>query len=282
MASNYNFSPTRAMSIGRVMNLSVRAIATNPVLLIGTAFLVSGLPQGLVSLIQLGGPVAMEAWARQIESGAITPGAIIAVAVVALLIFVPLAIAGQAVMIRATMSAAHGARATVGECLGVAGRHLFPLLGLAILSGLAIGLGFLLLIVPGVILMLMWYVAAPALVIEGTGVTGALERSADLTREARWNVLLLVIIVAAIGFAISMVFGMISLVLAAATGAMSPGAFDPGGGMPQAFLIGTAITNTISSTITAVVGGVMPTALYIELHEWKEGPGTETLDAIFA
>lgn len=281
MAGGYIPAQTRAMSIGRVMNLTVRAITTNPVTLIGTAFVISGLPQGLLSLVQLADPRQVQAWADQFATGALSPGLIFAALGIFLLIFIPLAIAGQAVMIRATLSASNDEVATIGDCLSTAGRNLFPLLGLGILSGLAIGLGLLLLIVPGIILMIMWYVAAPSLVVEQLGVTGSMERSADLTRGARWNVLLLVIIAGAIGFGVSMVFGMINLAIGGATGAMSPGGLASGG-VPTAFVISSAICNTLSSTVTGLVSGVMPTALYVELHEWKEGPGTEALDTIFA
>ena len=57
---------------------------------------------------------------------------------------------------------------------------LLPLLGLAIVAGIGIAIGFVLIIIPGLILLTIWAVAAPVMVIEHPGVFAALGRSRDL------------------------------------------------------------------------------------------------------
>lgn len=87
-----------------------------------------------------------------------------------------------------------GQQASVGECISVGISKMLPVLGVALLAGLAMVGGFLLLIIPGFIVMCMLYVAVPAAVVEGVGVRAALGRSAFLTRGARWPIFGLIFI----------------------------------------------------------------------------------------
>jgi hypothetical protein len=67
-----------------------------------------------------------------------------------------------------------------------------PYIGTLILNGvlaaIGIGIGFVLLIVPGLILITIWAVVAPAIVIEDAGVIGAFGRSRELVRGHGWPV----------------------------------------------------------------------------------------------
>ena len=56
-------------------------------------------------------------------------------------------------------------------------------------------IGMILVIVPGIILLLMWWVYIPAIVVEGKGIIGAFGRSRELTRGRRWHILGLAVIV---------------------------------------------------------------------------------------
>jgi hypothetical protein len=67
-----------------------------------------------------------------------------------------------------------------------------PYVGTLVLNGLlaaiGIGIGFVLLIVPGLILITIWAVVAPAIVVEDAGVIGAFGRSRELVRGHGWAV----------------------------------------------------------------------------------------------
>src|SRR4029078_4303749 len=63
---------------------------------------------------------------------------------------------------------------------------LLPLVGLAIVAGIGIAIGCVLIIIPGLILLTIWAVAAPVMVIEHPGVFAALGRSRDLVRGYGW------------------------------------------------------------------------------------------------
>jgi Uncharacterised protein family (UPF0259) len=71
-------------------------------------------------------------------------------------------------------------------------RAATPVLGSLVLVGIVAGvgvlIGFILIIVPGLILITIWSVAAPVVVLERTGVFAALGRSRELVRGNGWQV----------------------------------------------------------------------------------------------
>ena len=86
---------------------------------------------------------------------------------------------------------------TLAETLQPALRKCPHVLVVHILVNVAAGLGSLLLLVPGIVLMLMFWVAVPATVVEG-GIVSAMRRSHELTRGHKWRVLgLLALLLAA-------------------------------------------------------------------------------------
>lgn len=98
--------------------------------------------------------------------------------------------------------------ASVGKLLRAVTPVFGQLILVALLAGLGIGFGFVLLVVPGLILATLWSVAAPVVVLEHPGATRALGRSRELVRGNGWNVfaviLLLVILVPVVGGAIEL------------------------------------------------------------------------------
>lgn len=81
-----------------------------------------------------------------------------------------------------------GKHASVGECLSVGISRMFPVIGVAILAGLMVLGGAILLIIPGLIVLTMVYVAVPVAVVEKPGVGASIRRSFDLTKGNRWLV----------------------------------------------------------------------------------------------
>jgi hypothetical protein len=82
----------------------------------------------------------------------------------------------------------HGQRASIGACLATGLSRFLPALGVGLLAAVFTGLGFLALIIPGVIIFCMFYVATTASVIERPGVMGALQRSRELTKGHRLEI----------------------------------------------------------------------------------------------
>jgi hypothetical protein len=87
---------------------------------------------------------------------------------------------------------------TISQSLKVGLRRALPLFAVALSAGLATGLATILLLVPGLIVLCMLYVAVPACVIEKLGVTASLNRSAALTKGHRWQIFGLVVLVSVV------------------------------------------------------------------------------------
>jgi hypothetical protein len=122
---------------------------------------------------------------------------------------------------------------SVGELIEATWPVVLPLIGIGILSGIAIGIGFLLLVVPGLILLTIWAVIAPVIVVEHSGVMDAFGRSREIVRGNGWQVFGVIFtafiitaiaaaIFGAIGFAISDSVGMRILVNVAASTLTAP------------------------------------------------------------
>ncbi|HTZ86859.1 MAG TPA: hypothetical protein VMB05_09345 [Solirubrobacteraceae bacterium] len=77
---------------------------------------------------------------------------------------------------------------SVSQLLSAATPVLGQLILVGIVAGVGIVIGFILIIVPGLILITIWSVAAPVVVLERPGVFAALGRSRELVRGNGWQV----------------------------------------------------------------------------------------------
>jgi len=135
--------------------------------------------------------------------------------------------------------------------------------------GVAEVFGFILFIVPGVMMAVAWIVAVPALVVERTGVFGAMSRSAELTRGHRWPIfgLLVIYIIAA-----AIISSMVSVVVGAAAASVSTAAMQP---------TLQLIAQPLVSVITKLISSAGVASIYFELRSTREGIGPEALAAVF-
>jgi hypothetical protein len=181
----------------------------------------------------------------------------------------------QGAVIHGTVSDLAGKRASFSDCLGTGTRFFLPLVGIGVVSGLAVGFGLVVFIAPGVLLWLAWMVAAPAEVIERRGVFGALSRSAELTHHHRGAILGLaaiyfVIVFVAQGAVTAMAVSVGSFaVLEAPTRAFSP------------LTVVQTLVTLIVQTLKALVSSAGVASVYYELRAIKEGVGAQQLAAVF-
>lgn len=116
--------------------------------------------------------------------------------------------AGMAGTTAGLLKADRGEAVSIGDCFSAGVQTCVPLLVLTILWFLGISLGFMLVIVPGCLLLAMWSVSVPALVAEDTGVIGAFGRSRALTKGSRGMIFLsLLLTVIAINIAYAVLVG---------------------------------------------------------------------------
>lgn len=254
------------VSIGRVFQRALSAVQLNPLVIVGLALVVGAVP-GLIMtylLVQsgLGAPSAL-------QSG-FSFGRIMGASFFSGIISMVIAAFVQGAMTRATVAANEGQRASLVESFSTALRVLLPLIGLSLLMGIALMFGFVLLIVPGVILLLMWAVAVPVLVVERTGVIAAFGRSAELTKGVRLKILGLFLVLAVAYWLLSIVFGFVGLKM------YSPATSVYG------ITIGNLLGSVIIGTIFNVLWGTIQPSLYVELRQAKEGSSAQHLAEVFA
>src|SRR5579884_2568722 len=112
------------------------------------------------------------------------------------LVFWALSILYQGMVVKLVQDVQDGRRDSSVRDLVVSVEPVFwPLLGVSILFGIGLAIGFVLLIIPGLILMVIWSVVAPVTVLERPGVFAAFNRSRELVRGNGWNVFGVIVVV---------------------------------------------------------------------------------------
>jgi hypothetical protein len=128
-------------------------------------------------------------------------------------------------------------------------RAVTPVFGQLILVGIvaAIGIviGFFLIIIPGLILITIWSVAAPVVVLERPGVFAALARSHELVRGNGWQVFGVI-------FVLYFLVGVFSLIVEGAAEAAGSGA--------------GIVVRVIVGVLTAPLSALAASVLYFELR----------------
>jgi hypothetical protein len=126
--------------------------------------------------------------------------------------------------------------------------------------GVAVSVGLVLLVVPGVLIYLAWSAAAPVVAMERSGPVASLQRSAALTRGHRGRILGVTVLIILVAFGIETVVS--SVVLSAA------GSLSPLGSM----VLAEVVTALISGVTTSWVGAVIA-LLYIDIRVRTENLG---------
>ncbi len=247
----------RRFDLGRVIERTFGAIGAN------------GLPLLLMGLIFVGLPQAALVWGQaqfmQTETNLMTAG--VFVWLISLVVGIVCSVIMQGVVTHTVVADLQGRKASLGESVGVALRSFWVLLAVGIVAGLGMALGLILLVVPGILIFLIWLVAGPVVVAEGTGIGRALQRSRDLTRNHRWWLLLLTVIYGVISWVIGIVV---------AIAGMATTSFQVDVGLNFVTLVLGPLTQAISTLLWAAIIA----ATYVELRTVKEGGG-QTVASIF-
>jgi hypothetical protein len=256
------------LDIGRVISGTFQVLGRNALVFLALALLLSGIPAGIMGYLQ-----AANMGGLQGGNIAFSPGVVESFALTWLVSIVTAAIL-QGALIYGTVQDMNGQRPNVGECLATGLRAFLPLIGVSILFALAVILGFVFLIVPGLMVICAWCVAVPALVAERTGVFGAFSRSAALTKGHRWRIFALLIVAWVIALVISMVIGAVATGASFASSGLDPAALA----RSPVRIIGAAVANTLS----AAIGSTGVAVLYVELRRARDGLGPQWLAEIFS
>ena len=161
--------------------------------------------------------------------------------------------------IKIAAEAIEGKRMSLGASVRFAFSKLVWMWAVSLIVGVVVILGFVALIVPGIILAIMLCLALPALLLENTGVLGSLSRSRELVSH-RWLKT----------FATFLVLGLIVVVIAAVLGVVG-GLF--GGASPVA-----------TGILSAFYEPILPIALtvYFFSNRARVSPSSPTSQAAIA
>lgn len=164
-------------------------------------------------------------------------------------------------------------KVSIGECFSNGLSMMFPVVGVAIVSGLLTGLAALALIIPGIIVAIMLWVAIPVAVIERRGLE-SLPRSSDLTRGYRWRIFFLLLLLLVIFFGIGLIVGAVSA-------AISMTDMNSGPGFSPSAVTGLLTTQWVFSAFLSALTAVLAAVSYHDLRVAKEGADTEQIAAVF-
>ena len=241
------------IDIGRVVQRGFQTIGRHAAPFLGLALLLGALPAFLLSMFLVGDPAAVGMATFLAPSYWLT-----------LLVTMIAGYVLQATLVRASILDLSGRDPDIGGSVSVALKLLLPMIGVAILSSILIGIGALLLVVPGVIVYLMLIVTVPALVEERRGVIESMQRSRALTKGSRGRIFLLMLLFIVAYFIVNMVMGFVFGI--AGLGALTV----------------AALVQAVSGGLVALLMAAMLASLYVELRTVKEGATTEGLAEIFA
>jgi len=153
----------------------------------------------------------------------------------------------------------------IGSAFSAIKHRLLPILGILFCIDLGIGLGFILLLVPGIYLALTWALAVPVTVLEGTGLNGTANRSSLLTKGDKGRIFVVALLISILIWIAMLIVNVPLFILAAMTHAGNPAA-----------LAGwvTIFTSAGTFVSTSLVGPLMTialTLLYFDNRVRKEG-----------
>jgi hypothetical protein len=163
----------------------------------------------------------------------------------------------QAALVKAVQDVRDGrADLNLGETVSAALPFLGTVIIASILAGIGIAIGFVLIIVPGLILLTFWSLIVPSIMIGEEGVFGSFSKSWRTVRGYAWHVFGTYVLVFLILIVFDIVIGLILLFLPTAAS--------------------NAISSIVSGTLVAPFLALVVTLIYYRLtaaHGAGGGPG---------
>jgi uncharacterized membrane protein len=182
-----------------------------------------------------------------------------------------LGLVAAAAVTYATVQELRGRRVGFGEFFGRGLAQGGAAIRVAILSGILLLLAFIALVIPGLVLYTMWWVAIPVAVIERPGAVESLRRSAELTKGNRWRVFALVVGFLAGVFLVAIGIAFVIVVVVELSAAGDRTLFDQL--MAVTMWVWTALFMAGQAVLTAVS--------YYYLRVAKEGVGIDEIATVF-
>ena len=225
---------TRTVEPGRVIGEAFETYRNHAGALLGGALIVIGIAGVVEGLLSVTGNVVLQ--------------------IVAAFVGIAASVLYAGYVVKLVQDVRDGRRdLSVGELFSHAAPYIGTLILAGILAGFAIAIGFVLIIVPGLILLTIWSVIAPSIVVEDKGVIESFGRSRELVRGHGWPVfgaiVLAFLIVVAVG------------IVAAAIGT------SIGDG-------GQVVLQAVANVLTAPVAALVSSILFFDLGGGSGAPAS--------
>jgi hypothetical protein len=252
-----------ALDIGRVIQETFAVLRRHLVTFLILALILVGVPRVLLGVLQVGMLRAA------IGTGSFAMlGPAMYFGLLGGLVALVTSFVLQATIISGAAADLNGRPVSVAESLRVGLRAFLPLIGLSILLGIAVCFGFILLVIPGILMALAWCVAVPVYVCEQPGIIASFERSAELTRDNRLRIFAL----GCIFFVAGIIVSIVGTVLSGILGAASLGFYA---------YVSAAIVSPLVAAVLGALGSTLSAVLYVELRRVREGAGPSSLASMF-
>jgi hypothetical protein len=242
----------RPLSISELLDRTFHLYRSNFLLFLG----IVALPQLAVFALQLGS--AAMAFGGQPVSSSITFLVAVLASYVALEI-------SQAVTVIAVSNLHLDRPVSIRSAFSEAWSSLYRVFGITFLVGIAVVVGMILLLVPGIYVALMLSLAIPVAVLEGRGQFASIARSRELTKASRGRIFVICLLIGILALVVSMVIQFPLFGIALAFGRTNPGT-----------LLGTlralqAAGTFLSTSLVGSLGTIALTLVYYDLRVRKEG-----------
>ena len=162
----------------------------------------------------------------------------------------------------AVYQALRGNTTTIGKSFSYCIPKLGTLFLVSSLVGLGIFFGFLIFVIPGIILMIGWTVTVPSCVVENLGARASMKRSTELIRDYMWKVFFLVLIMIVTNQLIQRLVAFIALLI-----------------FPYKIIV--ILLTSLCLVIPMAFQSVMVAVIYYRLREIKEGTVIDSLANVF-
>ena len=211
--------PNRELKIGDIIDKTIGVLSLSAIPALIFIVVIAGLSAGL------------DVFARQVSTPGVIPNMGMVLQTVALaLLLVVIAFVGTYLLVE-TMLKRTGLMSYSGD------KRILAFVGMSLLSSLGTVAGFIMLIIPGLIFMARWVVAAPLLIGKGEKSIASLGKSWEMTKGHEFPIIISLLLVMIVFYGI----------------AYTP-TFMFGGQLSAPLALVSRLASTAGSTITAAMG----------------------------
>ncbi len=164
-----------------------------------------------------------------------------------------------AMLCLATVDILAGRRRPLGAYVSVATRNLLPLVVIGTLLSIAVAIGILALVIPGLYIYAQFFVWIPCIVFEGGGMSG-FGRAQALTSGHRWPLIGAMLVIGVLFLGLFLMIAPFVAVGMAGTGTLA-----------------TALVSAMIQAVTYAIFAVFTTLVYLRLRGLEDGTDAEAL-----